>query len=189
MDQDQQAMQPAQPTEQVGFPNPTSQEKKSNGVIKWVIVIIGVIVIVAAGIFFIMRTTDGDADAEPTPTAGTLNSFATDEPEETPTPEPTATPEPIDKSEIKIEVLNGTGTPGDAGLVQDLLEDLDFEDITADNADEQEETDTTLTYSDEIDAATIDEIVAELEETFTSVKTRKGTIAGDFDIRIVTGEK
>lgn len=202
MDDNQtQINQPQQPMpagDQVSFPNSNVQQKQEsgkNGVIKWVIVIVGVIAIVAGGIFFIMRTSDdaGDSVANATPTArsGVLNSF--DAPEPTVTeeeePSPTPTPEPADRAELSVEVLNGTGTPGDAGMVASILEDLGFEDTTAANAETQEETETTLTYSEKIDPATIDEIVAELEKIFTEVVTREGTIAADFDIRIVTGEK
>ena len=177
-------------TEQIGFPNPNMSDKKSNGAIKWIIVVLGVIAIVAAGIFFIMKTsTDSEtATATPTPVVDDrLTAVATPEPTATPSPTPSA--KPVDRSEIKVEVLNGTGTAGDAGLVKSALEDLEITEITVGNADEQEETDTTVTYSDKLDLALIDEIVAELEKTFAEVKTKKGTIAGDFQIRIVTGEK
>mgnify|MGYP003578916853 CR=1 FL=1 len=183
--------QPMPSSEQVSFPHPAGAEKKSNGVIKWIIVIIGVIAIVAGGIFFIMRTSgsEGTANATPTPTinAGGITPVATPEPTTTPSPTPSA--EPVDRSGIKVQVLNGTGTAGDAGLVKTALEKLEFSDITAANADEQEETTTTVTYSSDIDAATIDEIVASLEKIFSEVEAKKGTIAGDFDIRILTGEK
>lgn len=190
MEQNVQIPQPMPVTEQIGFPNPNMSEKKSNGMVKWIIVVLGVIAIVAAGIFFIMRTsTESDtATATPTPAIDDrLTAVATPEPTATPAPTPSAAP--VDRSEIKVEVLNGTGTAGDAGLVKSSLEDLEITDITVGNADEQEETETTVTYSDKLDMALIDEIVAELEGTFSEVKTRKGTIAGDFDIRIVTGEK
>lgn len=175
-------------SEQVSFPHPAG-EKKSNGIIKWIIVIIGVIAIVAGGIFFIMRTSgeEGSMTASPTPTTNSLSPIATPEPTVTPSPTPSA--EPVDRAEIKVQVLNGTGTPGDAGLVKTALEKLDFAEITTANADEQEETSTTVTYSKDIDAATIDEIVASLEEIFSKVEAKSGTIAGDFDIRILTGEK
>lgn len=190
MEQNIQIPQPMPVTEQIGFPNPNMSEKKGSGLIKWVIVVLGVIAIVAAGIFFIMRTSTDSETAVATPTPATddrLTAVATPEP--TPTPSPTPSAAPVDRSKIKVEVLNGTGTAGDAGLVKGILEDLEITEITVGNADEQEETETTVTYSDKLDMALIDEIVAELEKTFDSVKTRKGTIAGDFEIRIVTGDK
>lgn len=185
---------PMPASDQVSFPNPNEPAKKSSGMIKWVVVIVGVIVIVAAGVFFIMNTSSSDtgdaiANATPTTNPDVLNSFDTPTPEATEEPSPTPTPEPVDRAELKAQVLNGTGTAGDAGLVAAILEDLGFEDVDAANADNQDETKTTVTYSEDIDLATIDEIVAELEKTFSDVTTKKGTIAANFDLQIVTGEK
>ena len=57
--------------------------------------------------------------------------------EATPTPEPTPTPTPepvIERSELNIQVLNGSGVPGRAGKVQTLLEDADYGNVDAANA-------------------------------------------------------
>src|SRR5688572_15777326 len=102
MEQNQTPPQPMPSSEQVSFPHPAGSEKRSNGIIKWIIVIIGVIAIVAAGIFFIMRTSGeegGEVTASPTPTTNSLNSFATPvpSPTEEPSPTPSSSAEPADR--------------------------------------------------------------------------------------------
>jgi hypothetical protein len=62
-------------------------------------------------------------------------------PTETPTPtvEPTMTPTPtpkLERSEIKVKVLNGGGVPGKATVVKNLLKEKGYEEILTGNADD-----------------------------------------------------
>jgi len=53
-----------------------------------------------------------------------------------PSPTPQASPTPdLDRSDLSIEVLNGSGEPGVAGDAEELLEDLGYELIETGNAD------------------------------------------------------
>lgn len=51
-----------------------------------------------------------------------------------PTPTPTISPN-IKRDEIKVKILNGSGTVGKAGDVKSVLKDLGYSDIVTDNAD------------------------------------------------------
>lgn len=156
---------------------------------KVIIAVIGVILILVAGGWFILGNNSGSgATPSPTPNSG-LSTFPTPAATETPAPSPTPDAEPVDKSEISIEVLNGTGVPGEAGYLQGELEDLGFEDITAGNADDQDATETVATYSRELSAEVADEITERLEELYETVRTRRATISGDFDVSITTGTR
>ncbi len=55
----------------------------------------------------------------------------------TPTPPPpTATPTPaFTRADLKIRILNGSGTPGKASEVRDILEENDYQEIVTGNAD------------------------------------------------------
>jgi hypothetical protein len=62
-------------------------------------------------------------------------------PTDTPTPtvEPTMTPTPtpkLERSEIKVKVLNGGGVPGKATVVKNLLKEKGYEEILTGNADD-----------------------------------------------------
>lgn len=51
-----------------------------------------------------------------------------------PLPTPTPTPE-IKKDVIKVKILNGSGTPGKAGVVKAVMKEKGYQDISTDNAD------------------------------------------------------
>lgn len=177
---------PHQP--EVSFPQPREPQSKGSNA-KVIIAVVGVIIILVVGGWFILgNNAGGDDTPSPTPNGG-LSTFPT--PAQTSTPEPTATatPEPVDKSEIKIEVLNGTGVPGEASFLQGELEELGYEDITAGNADEQDATDTVATYSRDLSAEVADEITERLEALYEKVTTRRATISGGYDISITTGTR
>ncbi len=61
-------------------------------------------------------------------------SFAKPSPTPTVTPSPTPTPS-FKKEELKIKVLNGSGTKGKATEVKDILTDLGYGEVLTDNAD------------------------------------------------------
>ncbi len=177
------------PQPEVSFPQPRDTEGKSKN-FKVIIAVIGVIVIVVVGGWLILGNSSGEGSS-PTPVATDdgLSTFPTPEVTQTPQPTPSASAAPVDKSEIKVEVLNGTGVPGEASFLEGEMEDLGFEDITAGNADEQDQTETVATYSRELSPAVADEITAKLEELYEKVRTRRATVSGGFDLSITTGPR
>lgn len=129
-------------------------------------IIIVVLLLLAGGalIFFGVKAAgkfmsgSGDADVE-------------EELIEETTPAPTATLEAtIKKSEVEVSVLNGTGTPGQAGKAKTVMEDLGFEDVAAGNATSKNATVTTVEFSSDIPASLRKEIVDALDEVFDEVE-------------------
>lgn len=104
-------------------------------------------------------------------------------------PTPTATPAPVDvdRSEIRIELLNGTGIPGEAGLVQSELEELGYENIDVGNADDQDNEGTIVTFSSELPQSFMEEFIEDLEDIYTEVESNTTSTLEDYDIRIVAG--
>lgn len=176
---------PSQP--EVSFPQPRGPEAKSSNA-KIIIAVVGIIAIILLGGWFILGNSSGSESPSPTPSDG-LTNFPSPATTATPTPSATSSPSPVDKSKIKVEILNGTGVPGEASFLQKELEGLGFEDITAGNADEQSQTETVATYSRELSATVADEITARLGELYEKVKTRRATVSGDFDLTITTGPR
>jgi len=175
------------PQPNVGFPSAKSQNGSKTKWIVLIVVIIGMILVV--GGWLLMKGDGSNTEPTPTPESGVLSSFATPVPD--PTAEPTEEPsaEPAVKSEVKIEILNGTGTPGDASLVKTALTKLGYENVEAANSDTQEEERTTVTFARELPAATIDEITTALEEIFSEVRVRKGSLTEGLHVKILTGPK
>lgn len=175
---------------EVSFPQPREPQKKG-GNAKIVFAVIGVILILVAGGYLILGSSSGNnSSASPTPDGG-LATFPTPTVTQSPeaSPSPTASPAAVDKTKLKIEVLNGTGVPGEASFLKGKLEELDFKDIDAGNADSQNATETVATYSRELSPAVVDEITAMLEEVYETVRTRRSTQAGDYDVSITTGPR
>lgn len=81
----------------------------------FVLIIVLILALVGGGIFIYKKTVDkGGANLKNGPA---------------PTPmveQPTPTPEPLAKDALKIEILNGSGVPGAAGVAQKYLEGLGY---------------------------------------------------------------
>lgn len=93
------------------------------------LIVVLVLALVGGGIF-VYRRAMGKKEAEP----ATIEESTP--PGETPTEAPEATPTPeLDRSELKVQVLNGRGVAGAAGKAQELLEGLGYEDVATGNAD------------------------------------------------------
>lgn len=108
----------------------------------------------------------------------------------TPTPVATATPTPtpqeVAKSELSVEVQNGTGTPGQAATVKGLMEGIEYSNITTGNADNTDHEQTEVVFSSKVDDKKQQEIKEVLLKSFSAVTTSLDK-AATTDIVIVTG--
>lgn len=155
--------------------SPVQPIKKKNSGVKWIIIVILLLLIAGVAGFFL---TQSQSEETPTP-----------EPtiEEVATPEPTATPEAKDKKDISIEVQNGTGVAGEAGFLQKELEKLGYKDIEVGNAETQDATTTTVTFSGSVSEDVQEEITTALKSLYKTVETKTSSSLKDSDILIVTG--
>jgi len=86
-------------------------KKRTSKFNKKYLLIIVVVVAIAAGVWFLLR--DPQIEVEPLPEKDTTEEL--EEPTSTPTPQS------VDKEEISIEILNGTGIPQEASFLQGKL--------------------------------------------------------------------
>lgn len=173
--------------QEVSFPQPKEPGGRGSNV-KIIIAVVGVILIVLVGGWLILGNSSGGSETPSSTPDNGLSTFPSPN-TTTPTPDTSPSASPVAKSEVKLEVLNGTGVPGEASFLQDELEKLGFENIEVGNADEQDAKETVATYSREISPEVADEITARLEELYETVRTRRATVSGDFDISITTGPR
>ncbi len=108
-------------------------------------------------------------------------------------PEPSTTPKPtIDKKSIKIQVQNGTGTPGQASSAVDALTKAGYsaENIKTSNAKTFDASSTTISAKKGFDDVASD-IRDALKPTFsdTTIDSTPLDDKSEFDIVIVTGGK
>ena len=106
-------------------------------------------------------------------------------------PSPTEKPE-IDKKSVKIQVLNGTGTPGQAGIAVEVLKKAgyNFDSIKTANAEDFNNTITTITAKDGFNDV-VSDIKDALKTTFDEIKIDSTNLDKDseFDVVITTGGK
>jgi hypothetical protein len=110
---------------------------------------------------------------------------------ETQQPSPTETPV-IDKKTVKIQVLNGTGTPGQAGTAVEALKKAGYvaDNIKTANAKEFTNTVTTIAVKEGFDSLSSD-IKDALSSTFDTIEIDTTPLDkdSDFDIVVTTGGK
>ncbi len=106
-----------------------------------------------------------------------------------PTPTPTPTPAPVDKASIKIQVLNGGGTPGAASKMKKYLEDKGYTVDSTGNTDEYTYTSTEIHGKDTMTDA-VNNLKVDLKDTYSL-----GTVASDLDasasadVQVIVGKE
>ncbi|KKU08879.1 MAG: Transcriptional regulator [Candidatus Woesebacteria bacterium GW2011_GWB1_45_5] len=116
----------------------------------------------------------------------------TESPQATTSPEATATPTPAEEvklDSLKVNILNGSGIPGEAGKVQALLEEAGFAEFETGNADNYNYTITEVTLKKGVSSAAFDAVKEALDEY--NVVKQEDTLDEDSesDVEIVTGTK
>ncbi len=106
-------------------------------------------------------------------------------------PSPTAKPK-IEKSSVKIQVINGTGTPGQAGVIVKALVDAGYstDNIKTGNAEKFDNSITSITAKDNFEQIVTD-IKDSLKSTFDKITVVSPNLDKDneFDIVVITGGK
>lgn len=103
-----------------------------------------------------------------------------------PVSEPTAT---LDISKLKIQVLNGSGVPGEAGKVMSFLEGLGYKDIKTGNADSYNYQGMELSLKKSQQDFRV-KLVEDLSEKYTLSETLKNLDEeGEFDAVIILGKQ
>ncbi|MCS7092033.1 MAG: LytR C-terminal domain-containing protein [Patescibacteria group bacterium] len=174
----------------VSFPEP--KKKDSNSPIGLIVIIVVLSLILGGGGFLIYANKDAlpFIGAKQTPTPTPVSIRVSPMPTElTPTPTPESVKaDMIDKDSISINVLNGTGVPGEAKSVQDALLALGYSEVTIGNASKQDYVITEVLYSTSVPEAVVSEIVTELQKKYKEVKSKKG-IPSKGDVEIIVGQR
>lgn len=91
-------------------------------------------------------------------------------------------------SDYSVEVLNGSGVAGEAGAVKDLLEKEGFSEISADNADSYDYTDTEVRIKKDIPKKVFD-LIKEKLSNYSVVQKEDLSEDNKYDIQIIIGQK
>ncbi|OGK28475.1 hypothetical protein A3C28_04140 [Candidatus Roizmanbacteria bacterium RIFCSPHIGHO2_02_FULL_39_9] len=123
----------------------------------------------------------------PEPPKGlSLNSTKVIAPTSPPKPSPTPTLV-LKKEEVKIKILNGSGTPGKASEVRDLLKEKGYQELLTGNADNFDYTKSELQVKKGHTAAA-DVLKADLKENITSFKQSALNEDETADIILIIGQ-
>lgn len=156
------------------YSNPPAVPKKNKRPIIFIAVVL--LLIIAGGVFLFSRNKSG----KPPEVTGTTT--------EAPTPSPTPTPA-IDKLSVKIQVLNGTSTPGQATKVAVTLKNAGYnlDNIKTGNAPDN------VTTSSIASKAGFESVAADmktvLSSDFPDIGISSSPLGSDseFDIVVTTG--
>lgn len=142
----------------------------------WLAVVILLLVIaVVGGVLIFKDKVNFGAGPTPEPTG-----------EVTPSPQPTAE---LSRSDLKIQVLNGSGAPGTAAQAKEFLEELGYEVADTGNAKNYDYEATQISLKED-KASYRDMLVRDLDKKY-EVSEDVGTLDGDsdYDGVVIIGEK
>lgn len=105
---------PPKETSSLGYPNISIHKKSITPIIFWAVGVCLLVAAIGVGIISVSKGSFPISFARPTPTPS-------------PIPTPVVTPTPaVDKKELEIEILNGSGVAGVAGTLKTLLEEKGY---------------------------------------------------------------
>lgn len=160
----------------VGFPQPKKEKKGGKGTLIFIALAILALVLVGAWLIFGRGESEEIVEQEVTPTVS----------EETSSPTPIPTQVEIDRDEVSIQILNGTGIGGAAGDLQDEMKDLGYSDIEVGNASSQDYETTSVIFSSDLSKEVVDEITDKLKSIYKDVDSETGE-TDEYDVEIITG--
>lgn len=155
------------------FPSYSEKGGRKKPMVAFFVVLL-IIAGVIAGLFFLGRSGQSVPEEEPAAVPTETVSVPTVEP--TPTIEPTPD---LDRADLSISVLNGSGTAGVAGDVADVLRDLGYTIADTGNADNFEYEGIVINIS-EADEDFLDVLQSDLEDSITD-KTVTASVSSDLN--------
>jgi hypothetical protein len=159
----------------VAYPNQPIGSRKKNS--SKIIAVIIVLALLAVGFVLFRQSSKGNQPK--------VTVVEKQEPTPTPTPQ-------IDKKTVKIQVLNGTGTPGQAASAVDALKNAGYsaDNIKTDNAADYNHAVTTIAMKEGFTEIAND-VKTALSSAFDNITVDSSPLSSDseFDVVITTGGK
>lgn len=156
------------------------ERKRGKKIGRGIFIVVIIIIIAIAG-FFVIRGQSPKIELKP--------QESTSIEETTPTTSPSPTAEPIERGDVSIQLLNGTGIAKEAAYLSGQLEDLGYSQIDAGNADNSDYVDTNVTFDEALPEEVIDDIIAKLEEIYEEVNSDTSPGLGDYQVKVIIGYK
>jgi len=146
------------------------------------LIIAAIVGVIAGGVYYYTTNVQKGTSSSETPDEQTS--------QDSQQPTPTEVEELPDLTQLKVQILNGSGIPGEAGKVEDLLVEAGFEDIATGNAESYDYKDTEVSLKSDIPGGVFDEIDKALSEVYTPALSEENLDeTSEFDIVIIVGVK
>lgn len=142
-------------------------------------VVVAVLAIFGGGFWFYQSKLQTD----------TASKVAGESTEVSPTPEPVSDENEINFSDYNVQILNGSGVPGEAAKVQKMLEEQGFEDFTVGNAKSYSHKETEIAIVVGTPKEVLNEVKSSLGKNYTIKEAKELDTASDFDIVVIIGSK
>lgn len=167
----------------VSFPGSIPPVKKRSN--KWIYIIVVFVILIGVIAVLVFKGSQTTSEEEPTPPPlGELSS-----PEATPESTPTPSPSSVSKEDIRVQILNGTGIPGEAGYLQGQLRSSGYTNITTGNADNTSNATTQVIFASSVSADVVTEVTTQLKSIYQTVQSDTSRSLTSTDIQIITGLK
>lgn len=168
------------------------EEESRRNFLKWILIVLVVIFglgVIGGGIFVyqkaikeknegvsLISATPTSPSLTPTPTSSVGESSGTNKKEE------------INKKELKIKILNGTGVPGSAGKAASFLESLGYKGIKTGNADSFDYEKSLVKIKEE-KKSFLESIIKDLSQKYeVAEETETLSNEEEFDVIIILGK-
>lgn len=175
-------LEEAEPSTMTDTPSTMPTEKKGGKLKAFFIALVIVMILgaIGGGIYYYTTRVSNQDNSTVTPT--------TDLPTPTFTPTPTESPEPVELSDYSVEVLNGSGVAGKAGVIATLLEEEGFASADAANADNQDYTDTLVLMKADIPEGVFTELERILGKDYVlELSSDKLDEDSEYDVQVILG--
>lgn len=111
-------------------------------------------------------------------------------PAETPSPDSEVEDtEEIDLTTYSVQVLNGSGTSGEASKVEVLLIDVGFEEIETGNASSYDYTETEVSVKEDLSSMVLSEVTTALEDSYVISEGQSLDEDNEYDVVIIVGSE
>ena len=161
--------------------------KKGFKIVLIILLLLSFFAILVGGFLYYQKNIskkDEDTDTKPTPTTEVKIS-----PTETPATD-SGNLSDVKLSDLNVQILNGSGIPGQAGDVKELISSLQFKKVDTGNADNYDYTDTELSLKDSVPGSVYDQIKTKLDDTYTVTKSGDAVSStSNYDVIIIVGSK
>jgi hypothetical protein len=161
--------------------------KKGFKIVLIILLLLSFFAILVGGFLYYQKNISNKeegTEANPTPTVEVKIS-----PTETPATDSGKISE-VKLSNLNVQILNGSGIPGQAGEVKELISSLNFKKIDTGNADNYDYADTEVSIKDSVPSSVYDQIKTKLESIYTVVESKDAvSTTSSYDVIINVGTK